>query len=320
MKVSGLTSFAWLVLIAVYGLRVFFASVPGGEILWKAGFRGETGLLDRAEAILWVPVIVCNVLAFLATYRRQGLSLTALWYLGMGVLCVFLLGEEVSWGQHVFGFQASERMVHLNAQHESNLHNLNLALMLDLPPTHPLYPWLTNFNHILNPAYYLACCILFIAFPVLKRELGWRIVAWIPTPSARIVRFFATNVLAYLVVDKFVFDVGEIFELAITTTFALTALQAYRRTRSLDSKPDPRVTARIIGLDSEPAAPLEAGHTHAARGVAIVAGTPAYEAEEAAPTFVRRRRSVGRGTLLRPSRKHGLVNGPVTLYPVASSI
>ena len=247
MSVATLTSAAWGLILAVYLLRALFVLAPGGAIFWNEFFRGETGILDRGEAALWVPVIVLSALTARLCWRREGLSLGALWYFGTAVLCTFLLGEEISWGQHVFGFESSAQMLEINAQAEMNLHNLNLSVLLGIPVESALYPVLSNFNHVLNPAYYLLTCVFFIGIPVAKRELGWRAFAWIPAPADRIVLFLATNVTAYLVVDKLLVDVGEIFELALTTTFALAAVDMYHQELQSAVSPelDPRVLARL---------------------------------------------------------------------------
>ena len=234
MSMSNLTAIAWGVMVAVYLLRAFLAFAIGGETFWKEFFRGETGVLDRGEAILWLPVIALSVLAFARRYRREGLSLGTLWHLGMALVCTVLLGEEISWGQHVFGFASSERMMHINAQAESNFHNLNLSVILGIPLDSPLYPVLSNFNHILNPAYYLFTCILFIAIPIAKSRLGWRNLSWVPTPGDRVALFLAANVLAYLFVDKLLFDVGEVFEVALTSTFLLAVVDTYQQEKRAD--------------------------------------------------------------------------------------
>ena len=54
----------------------------------------------------------------------------------------------------------------------------------------------------------------------------------IPVPNQGIVLFFSANVLAYLIVDKLIIDVGEIFEFGIATTFLLCALDIYRQSKS----------------------------------------------------------------------------------------
>jgi hypothetical protein len=234
MTMANLTAIAWGLMLAVYLLRAFLASAVGGAIFWNEFFRGETGILDRGEAILWVPVIALSAVTFLHCYRREGLSLSTLWHLGLALLCTFLLGEEISWGQHIFGFESSERMVQINAQAESNLHNLNLSVIFGIPQDSALYPVFSNFNHILNPAYYLLACMLWIAIPIAKYWLRWRSVAWAPAPGDGVVIFLAVNVLAYLFVDRLLFDVGEVFEVALTTAFLLATVDTYLQERQAE--------------------------------------------------------------------------------------
>lgn len=45
--------------------------------------------------------------------------------LAMGVALFFLAGEEISWGQRLFGWGTPEALTRANAQSETNLHNLN---------------------------------------------------------------------------------------------------------------------------------------------------------------------------------------------------
>ena len=282
MSIVKVTSLAWLLVIAAYGLRTFLAFAPGGELLWKDLFRGETGILDRGEAILWIPVIIVNLLAFFRSQRQKGLSLGSLWYLGIALVCVVLLGEEISWGQHIIGFESSARMLEINAQQESNLHNLNLSLMLGLAPSHPMYPWLTNFNHVLNPAYYLFSCILWIAIPAAQRGLGWRLFEWIPALSSKVAWFLAANVVAYLVVDKLFFDVGEIFEFGLTCTYLLAALSTFPPVSPKRPILDPLVVTRLMTL-------------RAPRAVVV----PALAAMRTRRPSAHRVITGGRGTLLR---------------------
>lgn len=246
MSLSRLTFLSWGVVILFYTIRALYSFDPGTELMWKDYFRGEDGVIDRAEAVLWVPVILLNFISFVRTIRRNGLTLTSLWYLGMASMCVFLLGEEISWGQHIIGFQSSEAMARINAQQESNLHNLNLALMLGIPERSAFYPWLTNFNHILNPAYYAMSCLLFIFIPMAKRTGRWSLLDSIPTPNAQISKFLAVNVFAYLLLDKLVFDVGEIFEYALVSTFALSALDTYLQEKALDPAPNATITPGVM--------------------------------------------------------------------------
>jgi hypothetical protein len=246
MSLSRLTYLSWGIVVLFYTIRALYSLDPGTELMWKDYFRGETGVIDRAEAVLWVPVILLNLISFVRTIRRNGVTLTTLWYLGMAGMCVLLLGEEISWGQHIIGFESSDAVARINAQQESNFHNLNLALMFDIPEGSAIYPWLTNFNHILNPAYYAMACLLFIFIPMAKSTGRWSLLDSIPTPNAHISKFLAVNVIAYLLLDKLVFDVGEIFEYALVSTFALSALDTYLQEKALDPSPDTSLDPGIL--------------------------------------------------------------------------
>ena len=45
-------------------------------------------------------------------------------YLGLALLFFFGAGEEISWGQRIFGFKTPESLAQVNKQDELNLHNL----------------------------------------------------------------------------------------------------------------------------------------------------------------------------------------------------
>lgn len=51
--------------------------------------------------------------------------LGALVLLGLGLVLLMLGGEEISWGQRLFGWGTPEAFTSANAQDETNLHNLN---------------------------------------------------------------------------------------------------------------------------------------------------------------------------------------------------
>jgi len=231
MSTSHLTSLAWFLVVVFYAIRLLLGADPASEQVWSHFFRGERGVLDRAEAVLWVPAIVLNIKLFLGAFRARAVSVTAGWFLAMTLVVIFLFGEEVSWGQYVFGFAPPDVMLEINAQDELNIHTLDLSYLLGIPPESFLYPFLGNFNHILNPVFYLFCCMLFIALPLAKREGKWPVLEQIPAPNSGVVLFFSACVLGYLVVDKLIMDVAEIFEFGIATTFVLSALDIYRESR-----------------------------------------------------------------------------------------
>ena len=57
--------------------------------------------------------------------------LVFLYILGVGLFYIVCAGEEISWGQRVFGWETSEAFAAINEQQETNLHNI------DKLPIHP---------------------------------------------------------------------------------------------------------------------------------------------------------------------------------------
>jgi hypothetical protein len=73
-------------------------------------------------------------LLFLYGFRIARKSLDKTWislikqliYLGLAFLFFFGAGEEISWGQRIFGFETPESLAQVNKQDELNLHNLSV--------------------------------------------------------------------------------------------------------------------------------------------------------------------------------------------------
>ena len=73
-------------------------------------------------------------LLFLYGFRVARKSLDKTWislikqlvYLGLALLFFFGAGEEISWGQRIFGFKTPEQLAQVNKQDELNLHNLSV--------------------------------------------------------------------------------------------------------------------------------------------------------------------------------------------------
>ena len=85
---------------------------------------GESGILETAQFILMVIGLAIAVqLLFSALVRRRPLvlALTAV----AALACLFIGGEEVSWGQHVFFWQEPSLVTSINEEGEFSLHNMN---------------------------------------------------------------------------------------------------------------------------------------------------------------------------------------------------
>ena len=87
-------------------------------------------MLTREDGpVEWATVAALVALAAILFVRIKKLSekcppqLKVAGY-ALAVLSLLAAGEEISWGQRLFGFQTGESLKKLNYQHETNLHNL----------------------------------------------------------------------------------------------------------------------------------------------------------------------------------------------------
>ena len=104
-------AFFWLNVLFLRYLDVF--NFPA--YLWAAG--REDGPIENLTALL----LFLAALLLLTAARGRGRFLRGMGLLG-GLALLFVAGEEINWGQRIFGFAAPDFMGGVNAQ--ANIHNL----------------------------------------------------------------------------------------------------------------------------------------------------------------------------------------------------
>lgn len=83
----------------------------------------EDGLVETATALFLLicsPILLGAALRLWRKGRHGAAALTAFY----GLLFFVAAGEEISWGQRIFGWQTNDFFLQNNKQHETNLHNL----------------------------------------------------------------------------------------------------------------------------------------------------------------------------------------------------
>ncbi len=82
----------------------------------------ESGYLEYSTVIFLFPAVIAAIWIF---FHREYLPARWLggWALLLGLGSLYFLGEEVSWGQHIFGWATPDWWTAVNDQGETNIHN-----------------------------------------------------------------------------------------------------------------------------------------------------------------------------------------------------
>jgi hypothetical protein len=124
MADSRLAQFALCVLLAVsYPVLV----ISGAHL--NEAIIGEDGVLEALTGLLF---LISSLLFFHCAFRghdgehkRARASLERpIFYALLGTLFFLAFGEEISWGQRMFGWETPAKWAAMNVQGETNLHNL----------------------------------------------------------------------------------------------------------------------------------------------------------------------------------------------------
>ena len=91
-----------------------------------SGSRAKSGILETAQFIFMVMGLALAVqLLFDPFVRRRPFVLAVTIF--AAISCLYIGGEEVSWGQHIFFWQNPELVTAVNDEGEFSLHNMNKA-------------------------------------------------------------------------------------------------------------------------------------------------------------------------------------------------
>jgi hypothetical protein len=87
-------------------------------------FTGEDKIAENLQVLFWLMALALNIKLIPLIFKSEQKTIAVLYtLLALGMF--FLIGEEVSWGQRIFGWETSETLMQLNKQGETNLHNIH---------------------------------------------------------------------------------------------------------------------------------------------------------------------------------------------------
>jgi len=209
---------AWLMLFA-------------GMLIWWP--HGYVWLTYEDCLVEWAQALYCltALMLFVVLVRRGPAGRK--FYLLMAVGCVYLLGEELSWGQRLLGFEVPELFIRGNLQQETNLHNFLIG------------PYGTLIKHVSQwgLAILFGCCGVVILFfrPDGNRKEIYRLIPYWP---ARYLGFYLLA-SAVLELEPWAMNESEWAETLIYFSLVSYALYCYRRGREVRGQ---SVMLMFVGL------------------------------------------------------------------------
>lgn len=99
----------------------------------------EDGPFENLAAIAFLTAGILFLIAFRNSNTKPATGRKNIFFLLLGCLFLFIAGEEISWGQRIFGFPLADFFATENIQQESNLHNLKWFNSTD--QHHTEKPW-----------------------------------------------------------------------------------------------------------------------------------------------------------------------------------
>lgn len=161
---------AWtLFLLPVLGTAVVAATALGrvGRYDLFSLLTAEDRLLEWAEVFAFAVAAACAAL-LAATLRRTGDLAAAAAFALLAAGAFFAAGEEISWGQRLFGWGTPETLRDVNYKDETNVHNIESVrdvfrvVLVGVGLYGTIVPWLAGRRGVLSRRRRLAIPAVFL--------------------------------------------------------------------------------------------------------------------------------------------------------------
>ena len=131
-RTPDISPLVWLILPVTSYLFFTCILLTGFPTSMAQNFGGELGVIETAQVLfLLILIILCSrILLGKRSFPHPRLRLWVV-LLMLGALYTFI--EEISWGQHYFGWATPAWLADLNEQNETNLHNIETDLFFQIP-------------------------------------------------------------------------------------------------------------------------------------------------------------------------------------------
>mgnify|MGYP000224032294 CR=1 FL=1 len=175
----------------------------------------EDGVLEYASAAI---LLIASCVALAVASRLDGHKRHRVFHLFLAVLFFLMCGEEISWGQRIFGFGTPDALKDLNAQEELNLHNMFGYL----------------FDHLFIALFFIWGCVLPMLFAMFKsirqivRAIGLPVPSWGLAVMMLFVTLFQDQIVVPLFGSVTALRPAELRELLSAGAFLMLMIQSWR--------------------------------------------------------------------------------------------
>ena len=149
-------------------LAIFMALGFLVAAIWNPSFYqnliAEDGVVEANSSFFWFLAALGMAHWSWKNRAARGVLPVALVLLGAFVACG---GEEISWGQRIFGFATPDALGAVNKQNETNLHNIGSI-------------------SVFSNVFFLASALFFLLPLVPKFRACWQVLQWVHPDATRI--------------------------------------------------------------------------------------------------------------------------------------
>ncbi|MGE4587406.1 MAG: hypothetical protein AB7D05_08705 [Mangrovibacterium sp.] len=199
---------AALLLLIVYGIYLGYG--VSEDLFYD--YVQEDGFVENMTALfLFFSSLVC--LYRVLEYRKERKPLWLFTFGMLAVLFFFAAGEEISWGQRIFGIESSDFFLENNKQAETNLHNLIVGGK--------------NLNKLIFAApMFVILTVYFLLFRILAARWTWfrNLVSRFRVPMPRNLHIWVIVISTLMVLSINLVKESELHELSFAMVFSLIFL------------------------------------------------------------------------------------------------
>ena len=122
-RLGDLPPWAWL-WFPIASIAVMFAVRGVGRDVYDRVMATEQGVVEIGTVVILLFAITAGVLAFRRSRSLKNRWLRR-WLLLLTIGCVYIAIEEMSWGQHLVGWETPAALSGINDHGETNIHNIS---------------------------------------------------------------------------------------------------------------------------------------------------------------------------------------------------